>query len=173
MDAAYISALAALAGSAIGGFASFATTWLTHHQQERATRLAQKMSRRERLYGEFTDEASRLLADALTHHLEEPSRMVALYAIMGKLRLFAPGNVVARADEVMAQIDLRSAEFGFPRPDGRVRAESRRHPAGIRRGLPGGPAALHATRLGGMRHRLCFSRGSRAGAASGGRCSKG
>jgi hypothetical protein len=76
MDAAYISAFAALAGSAIGALASFATTWLTQHQQERATRPAQEMSRRERLFGEFGDEASRLPADALTHHLEEPSKMV-------------------------------------------------------------------------------------------------
>jgi hypothetical protein len=90
MDVAYTSAFAALAGSAIGAFASFATTWLPQHQQERATRLAQEMSRRERLYGEFIDEASRLLADALTHHLEEPSKMVPIYAVMGKLRLFAP-----------------------------------------------------------------------------------
>jgi hypothetical protein len=70
MDAAYISAFAALAGSAIGASASFVTTWLTHHAQQRATRLEQERSRRERLYGEFVDEVSRLLADALTHHLE-------------------------------------------------------------------------------------------------------
>ena len=76
------------------------------------------MSRRERLYGEFIHEASRLLADALVHHLEEPSKMVPLYAIMGKLRLFAPANVVARADEVMGQIveiyDLPNADFRNP-----------------------------------------------------------
>ena len=99
MDAAYIPAAAALAGSAIGASASFATTRLTQHQQERARRVALEMSRRERLYGEFIDEASRLLADALTHHLEEPSKMVPLSAIMGKLRLFALANVVDRLSE--------------------------------------------------------------------------
>jgi hypothetical protein len=118
MNGAYISAFAALAGSAIGALASFATTWLTQHAQGRATRLAQEMSRRERVYGEFINEASRLLADALTHHLEDPSKMVTLYAIMGKLRLFAPANVVARADEVMGQIveiyDLPNADFRNP-----------------------------------------------------------
>jgi hypothetical protein len=118
MNAAYISAFAALAGSAIGALASFATTWLTQHQQERATRLAQEMNRRKRLYGDFIDEASRLIADALTHHLEEPSKMVPLYAIMGKLRLFASANVVARVDDVMAQIveiyDLPNADFRNP-----------------------------------------------------------
>jgi hypothetical protein len=118
MNPAYISALAALAGSAIGAFASFATTWLTQHQQERVMRLAQEMNRRDQLYSEFIDESSRLLADALTHHLEEPAKMVPLYAIMGKLRLFAPANVVARADEVMRQLiaiyDLPNADFRNP-----------------------------------------------------------
>ena len=104
MEAAYVSALAALAGSAIGALASVSTTWLTQHTQERATLRGQEMSRRERLYGEFIDQASRLLADALTHPLEEPSKMVPLYAVMGKLRLFASADVVARADEVMGQI---------------------------------------------------------------------
>jgi hypothetical protein len=44
--------------------------------------------------------------------------MVPLYAIMGKLRLFAPANVVARADEVMEQIieiyDLPNVDFRNP-----------------------------------------------------------
>jgi hypothetical protein len=118
MEAAYISAFAALAGSAIGASASFATTWLTQHAQQRAMRLEQEMSRRERLYGEFINEASRLIADALTHHLEDPSKMVVLYASMGKLRLFAPANVVGRADEVMGKIieiyDLPDADFRNP-----------------------------------------------------------
>ncbi|HUL06353.1 MAG TPA: hypothetical protein VLV76_08475 [Candidatus Acidoferrum sp.] len=118
MEAAYVSAFAALAGSAIGALASVSTTWLTQHTQERATRLAQEMGRRERLYGEFIDQASRLLADALTHNLEDPSKMVPLYAIMGKLRLFASANVVARADEVMGQIiaiyDQPNVDFRNP-----------------------------------------------------------
>jgi hypothetical protein len=44
--------------------------------------------------------------------------MVPLYAIMGRLRLFAPANVVARADEVMGQLveiyDLPNADFRNP-----------------------------------------------------------
>jgi hypothetical protein len=89
------------------------------------------MRRRERLYGEFVDEASRLLADALTHHLEEPSKMVQLYAILGKLRLFAPASIVARADEVMDQIveiyDLPNADLQPPTGP----HPTHRHPAGF------------------------------------------
>jgi len=104
MNSAYISAIAALVGSAIGALASLATTWLSQHGQERAARLAQEMSRRESLYGAFIEEASRVLADALTHHVDEPSKLVHLYALLGKLRLFASANVLARAQEVMEKI---------------------------------------------------------------------
>jgi hypothetical protein len=65
MDNAYISAIAALAGSGIGAVASFATTWLTQDAQVRAQRFAQAMTRRERLYGEFIEEASKLFTWAL------------------------------------------------------------------------------------------------------------
>jgi hypothetical protein len=104
MDNAYITAIAALAGSAIGALASFATTWLTQHSQERAQRFAQAMTRREHLYTEFIEEASKLFTDALTHQLEEPSKFVRLYALVGNLRLCAAANVIVKAQEVMRQI---------------------------------------------------------------------
>jgi len=104
MNSAYISAFAALAGSGIGAVASFATTWLTQDAQHRARRVAQAMTRRERLYGKFIEEASKLFTDALTHQLDDPSKFVRLYALIGRLRLCAPTNVIARAEEVMQHI---------------------------------------------------------------------
>ena len=119
MDNAYISAIAALAGSGIGAVASFATTWLTQDAQQRTQRFAQAMTRREHLYGEFIEEASKLVSDALTHELDDPSKIVRLYALIGKLRLFASVNIIAEAEGVMRHIvktyrqpnrDLRSPE---------------------------------------------------------------
>src|SRR4030081_2362958 len=104
MNNAYMSAIAALAGSAVGALASFATTWLTLHSHERAERFAQAMIRRELLYGEFIEEASKLFTDALTHQLDEPSKFVRLYALVGNLRLFASANVIVKAEEVMRRI---------------------------------------------------------------------
>src|SRR6266850_3678639 len=83
MDNAYMSAVAALAGSAIGALASFATTWLTQHAQVRAQRFAQAMARREHLYGEFIEEASKLFTDALTHEFDDPAKFVRLYGTRG------------------------------------------------------------------------------------------
>jgi hypothetical protein len=104
MNNAYIFAIAALAGSGIGAIASFATTWLTQDSQERARRVAHAMTRRGNLYGEFIAEASKLFTDALTHELDDPSKFVRLYALVGRLRLFAPGNVIAKAEQVMRHI---------------------------------------------------------------------
>jgi hypothetical protein len=104
MDNAYVSAISALAGSAIGGLATFATTWLAHHAQTNAQRLAQAIARQEHLYGRFIDEAAKSITDALTRELDDPSKLVRLYALIGKLRLFASANVVSQAEEVMQRI---------------------------------------------------------------------
>ena len=105
MDAAYLSALSALFGSATGALASITTTWLTQRYQDRNQRMAQERARRERIFGEFIDQASQMYADALSHtSLEDPARLVPLYATIGKLRLFASERTVAAADAVMARI---------------------------------------------------------------------
>ncbi|HVI27035.1 hypothetical protein [Hansschlegelia sp.] len=104
MDAAYVSALAALAGSAIGALASFATTWLTQHSQERATPLVQDRARREALYGEFIREASTLFGDAFRHELDDPAKLVNLYALVSKIRLFGEPETLKEAERVMRRI---------------------------------------------------------------------
>ena len=63
MNDEYMSGIAALAGSATGALASFATTWLTQRKQEREQRSAQAMALRHQLYGEFIEEASKLFTD--------------------------------------------------------------------------------------------------------------
>ena len=101
MDPAYISALAALSGSAIGAMASLATTWLTQHAQDRAQQRQRELGRREKLLGEFIDEASKLFAHALTHSLDDPSRLVVLYGTISKMRFFASAETTRAADAVM------------------------------------------------------------------------
>src|SRR5260370_34161204 len=130
MDSPYMSRIAALAGSAIGGFASFATTWLTQHEQERAHRFAQAMTRREHLYGEFIDEASKLFTYALTHQLDDPSKFVRLYALVGRLRLLAPAVVIAKAEEVMQHI---VETYHLPKRDFSNPEERRRHDVALLR----------------------------------------
>jgi hypothetical protein len=100
----YFSAFAALAGSVIGALAGIVTTWLTLHAQERTRRFGQAMSRREALYGDFIEEASKLYSDALSHKLEDASKFIRIYALMSKLRLFSSDHVISKAEEVMRRI---------------------------------------------------------------------
>jgi hypothetical protein len=53
MDAAYVSTLSALAGSAIGGSTSTGVTWLNQRGQTRSAHEAQAFARREELYRDF------------------------------------------------------------------------------------------------------------------------
>ena len=104
MDASYISAVSALAGSAIGALASLTTTWLTQHAQSRTTQRLQHRARREALYGEFICEASKLFADAFAHELDDPAKLVQLYAIVNAIRLFGQRRTLEAAEQVMSHI---------------------------------------------------------------------
>jgi hypothetical protein len=100
MDSAYFSAFAALAGSVIGGLTSLGTTWLAQHSQLGAQRAARNLERRETLYKDFVEEASRLYADAFEHDKTELSNLVKIFAMVTKMRVVSSPKVVAGADEV-------------------------------------------------------------------------
>ena len=100
MDAAYISALAALAGTAIGGLTSFATSWTTQQAQARAQRLAAEREGRAALFGRFLDEAAKLYSDALQNRRDDITGMIGIYALTNRIRLTSSPRVVEAADTV-------------------------------------------------------------------------
>jgi hypothetical protein len=100
MDAAYFSGLAALAGSVIGGLTSLGATWLTQHSQLGAQRSARNFERRETLYKDFINEASRLCVDAFEHDRTELSNLVKLFAMISQMRVVSAPGVVEDADRV-------------------------------------------------------------------------
>ncbi|HEY2527329.1 MAG TPA: hypothetical protein VGJ20_05150 [Xanthobacteraceae bacterium] len=104
MEAAYISAMAALAGTAIGGLTSFATSWATQQAQTRAQRIVNEKEKREALFGKFLDEAAKLYADALQNKRQDAaSLMIGIYGLTNRIRLISSARVVQSADAV-AQI---------------------------------------------------------------------
>ena len=100
MEAAYISAFAALAGTAIGGLTSFATSWTTQQAQARAQRLAAERDSRAALFGRFLDEAAKLYTDALQNRRDEISGLINIYALTNRIRLMSTEPVVENADTV-------------------------------------------------------------------------
>jgi hypothetical protein len=104
MDTAYISALAALAGTAIGGLTSFATSWTTQQAQARAQRLAAERETRAALFGRFLDEAAKLFSDALQNRRDDITGMIGIYALTNRIRLMSSAQVVEAADTVCRMI---------------------------------------------------------------------
>ena len=104
MDAGYISALAALAGSAIGGVTSLAASWLSQTSQARIKRLAEDKERRQNLYNSFIEEASKLYGKALVSNTEEITDFVALYTLINRMRIQSPPRVIDAAERVIRRI---------------------------------------------------------------------
>ena len=104
MEPAYISAFAALAGSAIGGLTSLAASWLTQHVQFRAQQRASDRRSREELYKNFIEEASRWYADAFVHDQAEVANLVNLYALVSRMRVLSSPRVVENANRVVRMI---------------------------------------------------------------------
>jgi hypothetical protein len=101
MDTAYISALAALAGSVVGGLTSGFTTWLSQRAQARAGQLAREMSRRDDLYKDFIVAASRAYGDALLSSEPQIQELLALYAMISRMRLMSLPRTVTCAEKFM------------------------------------------------------------------------
>ena len=104
MDSATISAFAALGGTLIGGMTSFAASWLTQQTQAKAQQVARKLARRETLYKDFLEEASKLYADSLIHETPDVSHLIRLYAMISMMRVVSPLTTVQTADKVARMI---------------------------------------------------------------------
>jgi hypothetical protein len=98
---AYFSTLAALAGSVIGGLTSLLAAWLTKRSEAEAQQLAEDRDRRQNLYKQFIDEASRMYADALSHDQVQVSAFVSIYALISRMRVISSAQVVVKAEKIV------------------------------------------------------------------------
>jgi len=104
MDTAYISAIAALSGSIIGGATSLAASWVTQNTQARTAQIAHDKNRRQELYKAFTEEASQPRGEALMTDKAEITNVVNLYAMVSRMRVLSTPSVVKVADAVVRRI---------------------------------------------------------------------
>jgi hypothetical protein len=101
MDVAYASALSALAGSIIGGMTSGVTTWLNQRSQTRAAHLDHELARRHDLYRDFVLEASKAYGQALFSNEPQIPELIALYAMISRMRILSSQATVAAAEKVL------------------------------------------------------------------------
>jgi hypothetical protein len=99
MDMLYIPALASFSGSASGTLASIVTGWVTQRRKDRVRHTLRATSKREELYKNFIEEASRLYADALVHDKSEVSKLVDLYALIARMKILSSDAVIEAAEK--------------------------------------------------------------------------
>ena len=104
MDAAIISALSGLAGAAIGGATSVASSLMSELTKDRRKTAEDSFKRRELVYIAFIKEAADHFADALSRMADDPKELVSLYALVARMRLGAPQTVVAAAEAVILNL---------------------------------------------------------------------
>ena len=104
MNDGYITALAALAGAALGGFTSFATSWTTQRAEMNAQRTASSKSQRQKLYKAFIDGAAKVYGDALVHDNLELSGLIDLHALLSRMRILSSAAVIEKATYVVRVI---------------------------------------------------------------------
>jgi hypothetical protein len=104
MEASVLTALAALAGAAVGGFASVIASWLTQRAKLRAQWAEQDIIQRQDLYKEFIEAASKCYVHALQHDEADIPALVELYAKLGRMRILSSALVLQNAEQIERKI---------------------------------------------------------------------
>jgi hypothetical protein len=96
METALISAVAAILGSLVGGLSSVGTTWLAQRNTSKG--------QREALYGEFIQEAARMIGRALESEDGSLNDIVPLLGMLGRMRLVSSQAVIDEAEKVIGTV---------------------------------------------------------------------
>ena len=104
MDPALLTALAAVAGSIVGGLASFATTFFTQRHQTRRDMVSKDAPNREELYSQFIKETTNQYIDSLDKTLANPVSLIGVYSLVGRIRLIASDKVLLAAETIADSI---------------------------------------------------------------------
>jgi hypothetical protein len=104
IEPAYMSALAALVGTFVGGVTSIATSWLGVQRQTKEQRRLRQKVELQALYKQFIHDASKLYLDALEHDTAEMSKLVDIYATLNRIRVLSSRRVIDEADSALRLI---------------------------------------------------------------------
>ncbi len=104
MDTATLSAISALAGTAIGGLTSGLTTLLNQSAQARADQTRHDLGRREDLVRDFIVAASKTYGEAFATNEPQMPELVNLYSMVSRMRALAMLRSVANVEKLMLAI---------------------------------------------------------------------
>jgi hypothetical protein len=120
MSGAELSALSALAGSALGGITPLVSNYFIQRGQTQRELLSRELADRQTLYSEFIQFATKVYVNATTRQLDNMDDLIALYALVSRIRLFASTPVIEAAEEFALRVTKRYGEKDISFEDLRV-----------------------------------------------------
>ena len=110
MNPATLSALAALGGSALGGITPLISNYLIQRGLTKRELLSRELADRQTLYADFIQFATKVFVIATTKQLDDMDDLIALYALVSRIRLFASEPVISAAEQFAARVTKRYGE---------------------------------------------------------------
>lgn len=110
INPAELSALAALAGSALGGITPLVSSVLIQRGATERELLARELSERQSLYAEFISFAEKAYVNATTSNLDKFDDLIHLYALVGRIRLMSSIPVTEAAETFTQLVTRRYGE---------------------------------------------------------------
>ena len=84
--------------------------------------MAKKIFHREQLYSDFISESARVIVDSLEHALQDPDKLIPIYALVSRIRLSSSREVLNSAEQIVKTIVQTYAQPDLTPEDIRSRA---------------------------------------------------
>jgi hypothetical protein len=107
MDSTLTSVLAALGGSLVGASTPVLSNFVLQRSLIKRELTNREIAQREELYAEFIRQGTACYAKALSQSLEKMDDIVAMYALVNRIRLFASESVLDAAEEFVKTLILK------------------------------------------------------------------
>jgi hypothetical protein len=104
MDSTVTSVLAALGGSVIGATTPVLSNFVIQRSATQRELTNREIAQREELYSEFIRQGTSCYAKALSQNLNDIDEIVAMYALVNRIRLFASHSVLEAAEAFVKKL---------------------------------------------------------------------
>lgn len=104
MDSTLTSVLAALSGSVIGASTPVLSNFVLQRSVAQRELTNREIAQREELYSDFIRQGTVCYAKALSQNLESFDEIVAMYALVNRIRLFASRSVLEAAETFVRKL---------------------------------------------------------------------